>query len=209
MISEESRMRVIAGSARGRRLQCFDDRRIRPTLDRVKEAVFSSLMPRLPGSRVLDLFAGSGALGIEALSRGAASVIFLEIDQKTCDLIKSNLTGCGWALSEETKVIHREAIRWLKTQAQNKPQAFDIILADPPYKKGFEDSIINALSGGELIAPEGIVVLESDAHQILPEKQGGLRLSKSKIYGDSKVSYYLMDTLGESANDKEDRISAK
>ncbi|MDR0468905.1 MAG: 16S rRNA (guanine(966)-N(2))-methyltransferase RsmD [Peptococcaceae bacterium] len=187
-------MRVIAGNARGRRLLCFDDRRIRPTLDRVKEAVFSSLMPRLPGSRVLDLFAGSGALGIEALSRGARSVTFVEIDQKTCDLIKSNLTGCGWSLSEDTKVIHREAIRWLKTKALMESQTFDIILADPPYKKGFEDSLLAALAGGSLLAPEGVIMLESDAHQVLPESQGRLRLSKSKTYGDSKVSYYTVDS---------------
>ncbi|MCL1805224.1 MAG: 16S rRNA (guanine(966)-N(2))-methyltransferase RsmD [Clostridiales bacterium] len=182
-------MRVIAGSARGRKLRCLDDKRIRPTQDRVKEAVFSSLAARLPGSTVLDLFAGSGALGIEALSRGAGGAVFVEIDHLACDLIKSNLSSCGWPLSPEIQVVHREAVRWLKKPPD---RAFDIILADPPYNKGFEESVLNALSAGGLLAPEGVLVLESGARQDLPEGAGGLHLWKSKVYGDTKISYYVV-----------------
>jgi 16S rRNA (guanine(966)-N(2))-methyltransferase RsmD len=149
-------------------------------------------MPRLPGSRVLDLFAGSGALGIEALSRGAGSAVFREIDQQTCDLIKVNLAGCGWVLSEETRVIHRDAVRWLKAQARMGAEPFDIIMADPPYKRGFEDSVLKALSEGGVLSPEGVLILESDVRQAMPEGCGRLRLSKSKAYGDSKISYYIV-----------------
>ena len=189
-------MRVIAGSARGRPLRCLDDKRVRPTLDRVKEAVFSSLTPRLPGSRVLDLFAGSGALGIEALSRGAGAAVFLEIDQQACDMIKHNLSSCGWPLSEDVVVVHREAVRWLKSQASKAAPAYDIILADPPYSRGFEESVLRAIAGSGLLAAEGILVLESDRRQPLPASMGALCLSREKTYGDSKISYYTY--LGQS-----------
>jgi len=182
-------MRVIAGSARGRPLRCLDDRRIRPTQDRVKEAVFSSLAPRLPGSIVLDLFAGSGALGIEALSRGAQGAVFVEIDRQACVLIKGNLAACGWPASPDIQVVHREAMRWLKGRTGG---GYDIIFADPPYNKGFEDSLLNVLSGGELLRAGGILVLESAARQELPENRGVLYLSKSKVYGDTKISYYMI-----------------
>jgi len=183
-------MRVIAGSARGRRLRCFDDLRIRPTGDRVKEAVFSSLMPRLQDSRVLDLFSGSGALGIEALSRGAGAVVFVEIDRQACDLIIQNLKGCGWSPSTEIQVIRTDAVRWLDEQAETGV-AFDIIVADPPYQEGFEEKIIPLISRGRLLSSDGILVLESGVRQNLPKEPDGLYLDKSKVYGDTLVSYYV------------------
>lgn len=188
-------MRVIAGSARGRRLQCLKDRRIRPTQDRVKEAIFSSLMLRLPDSRVLDLFAGSGALGIEALSRGAGAVTFVEKDGRAASLIKENLTACGWQLSPSIRLQQQDALSWLQAGSKRDMQAveeYDIILADPPYQKGYEEEILALLSRGELLCPRGILVLESAARQELPERQGKLYLNKSKVYGDTKISYYVI-----------------
>ncbi len=187
-------MRVIAGSARGRRLQCLKDRRIRPTQDRVKEAIFSSLMLRLPDSRVLDLFAGSGALGIEALSRGASAVTFVEKDGQAANLIKENLIACGWQLSPSIRLQQQDALSWLQAGCRGALQgaeAYDIILADPPYQKGYEEEILALLSQSRLLSPSGILVLESGARQELPERQGKLYLNKSKIYGDTKISYYV------------------
>ena len=192
-------MRVIAGSARGRRLRCFKDRRIRPTSDRVTEAVFSSLMLRLPGSRVLDLFAGSGALGIEALSRGAGAVLFVEKDRQACDLIRGNLAACGLEPAA-VRIIQQDAILWLRAaaggQAGERLQ-YDIILADPPYQNGYEEAILSLPEVGELLSPRGILVLESGARQVLPECSGGLFQYKRKTYGDTKISYYTVGVPAE------------
>ncbi|MCL2167111.1 MAG: 16S rRNA (guanine(966)-N(2))-methyltransferase RsmD [Clostridiales bacterium] len=184
-------MRIIAGSARGRRLQTLQGLRLRPTRDMVREAVFSSLMPRLPGSSVLDLFAGTGALGIEALSRGAVSTVFIDIDQQACDLIHTNLTNCGWRCSEEIRILRKEAARWLTSmEAKADTQQFDIIFADPPYNRGFEETVLRALSGGKLLSADGVLVLESDARQVLPVYAGKLFQYKTKTYGDTRISYY-------------------
>jgi 16S rRNA G966 N2-methylase RsmD len=157
----------------------------------------------------LDLFAGSGALGIEALSRGAGSVDFIEMDREACALIRDNLAACGWAPSEGIRIIQRDALPWISAgggsvgKAQGLAGApgpaeghtarrYDIILADPPHRKGFEEAALDLLSQGALLSPQGILVLESDARGLLPEKQGGLYLLKSKAYGGTKISYYLM-----------------
>ena len=201
-------MRVIAGSARGRRLRCLKGRRIRPTQDRIKEAIFSSLAARLDDSRVLDVFAGSGALGIEALSRGACGADFVDNDPRACGLIKENLEACGWGASAEVRVIREDALRWLAAKAKEARQAqdgaqspqvqegawaYDVILADPPYGEGLALEVVAALAGGELLSDPGILVVECEAGQNLPEKAGRLYLHKTKKYGDTKISYYLVD----------------
>ena len=190
-------MRVIAGSAGGRVLHGFKGWHIRPTSDRVKEAVFSSLMMRLEGSRVADLFAGTGALGIEALSRGAKSVEFVEINGRTCGLIYQNLITCGWAPSDDIRITRMNALSWIsaaqKKRSIDTPEAngFDILFADPPYRKGLEEKVLIALGSGDLLSPGGILVVESDAGEKLPETLDGLYLMKNRVYGDTKISYYL------------------
>ena len=159
---------------------------LRPTLDRVKEAVFSSLAFRLPGRRVLDLYAGSGALGIEALSRGAGAATFVDHDRQACDLIRRNIQSCGWKLSEDIRVTRMDVFRWLR-KAEG---AYDIILVDPPYGKGHEEAVLELLSGSDILPSWGILVMESGSRTALPEGAGGLRLQKSRTYGDTKISYY-------------------
>jgi 16S rRNA (guanine966-N2)-methyltransferase len=121
-------MRIIAGEFRGRSLKPPADRRVRPTADRVREAWFSILAPYLPGARVLDLFAGSGALGLEALSRGAKQVDFVEISRSSLDALRANVA----ALDAEARVrVHRaDALRFV---ARLAPGSYDVALADPPY----------------------------------------------------------------------------
>ncbi|HXV85476.1 MAG TPA: 16S rRNA (guanine(966)-N(2))-methyltransferase RsmD [Gemmatimonadales bacterium] len=124
-------MRIIAGAYRGRALQAPGDRRTRPTADRVKEAWFSILGPQLPGARVLDLFAGSGALGLEALSRGAGHVDFVDVSKPALAALRANVAALD---AEEHVTIHREdALRFASRLA---PHAFDLALADPPYRTG-------------------------------------------------------------------------
>ncbi len=121
-------MRIIAGEFRGRRLKRSGDRRVRPTADRVREAWFSILAPSIAGARVLDLFAGSGALGLEALSRGARSVEFVELSRRSLEAIAHNVQALG---VQHRVVIHRgDALRFVEALA---PGAFDVALADPPY----------------------------------------------------------------------------
>ena len=130
-------MRVIAGEWRGRRLRSVSGRDVRPTTDRVREAWMSALGPALPESRVLDLFAGSGALGIEALSRGAATCDFVERSRRAADVIRSNLEIVG--AGDRGRVLVRDARRFVDGLDRD---SYDIALADPPYGKGLADALV-------------------------------------------------------------------
>ncbi|MPN04196.1 hypothetical protein SDC9_151432 [bioreactor metagenome] len=110
-------------------------------------------------------------------------------------MIKENLTACGWQLSPSLRLQQQDALSWLQAGSRRDMQGaeeYDIILADPPYQKGYEEEILALLSRGELLCPRGILVLESAARQELPERQGKLYLNKSKVYGDTKISYYVI-----------------
>lgn len=125
-------MRIIAGRWGGRRLRPLRGRRTRPTTDRVREAWFSALAPELPGARVLDLFAGTGALGLEALSRGADSVVFVERSGGAIRTLRENVDLLG--ADEESEVVRGDAVSYVEELAEG---AFDVVLADPPYGRGF------------------------------------------------------------------------
>ena len=157
-------MRVIAGTAKGRTLKTPASI-TRPTMDRVRAAIFSMLGNRVPEARVLDLFAGTGAMGIEALSRGADSVIFVDQDKKSAEVIRQNLELTK--LRGEIKQV--DAISFFKYQQAS----FDLIFADPPYASNTDsDWIAKLLSTPELlsaIAEEGLLILECEKEQLLPE----------------------------------------
>ena len=180
-------MRVIAGSARGLKLECLPGEEIRPTLDRVREGIFSSLTPFLPDSRVLDLFGGTGALGIEALSRGAASAWFLDASPKACRLIRENLRYCR--LEAAARVQEADALTWLKERADTA-EPFDLIFADPPYEAGYYPGILTEIARGGLLKEEGILVVEHKRKLALPHTPEGLWIFKEKSYGDVGVTYY-------------------
>ena len=160
-------MRVVGGTAGGIPLHVpkID---LRPTMDVVKNAIFNSLLEAIPGARVLDLFAGTGGLGIEALSRGAASCVFIESDRRACESIRRNLEKTRLTGGE---VICADALRWMERSVQ--AEAFDLILADPPYakKKGERDFGRELLALPKLLpalAPGGIFVLEHLPDEPLP-----------------------------------------
>lgn len=165
-------MRVVAGLAGGRRLQAPPGRSIRPTSERVREALFASLgsLGVVEGARVLDLFAGSGALGIEALSRGAASATFVDSDARAVAAIRANLV----AVKLEGTVVRSDALDFLARTSDR----FDLVLADPPY--AFTDwlELLN-------LVPEGLAVLESGRALELPPEWDAVR---SRRYGDSVVT---------------------
>ncbi len=149
-------MRVISGSARGLKLVSPDGIETRPTLDRVKEAVFSMLSPYINGALILDLFAGSGALGIEALSRGADKSYFIDSSQEAISCINSNITAAKFTKS--SVVMKTDAIGFLK----NCSQQFDIVFLDPPYADGLYENTINLIAENKLLSNEGLIVIEQD-----------------------------------------------
>lgn len=183
-------MRVIAGKARGRKLQSLAGRSVRPTSDRVKEALFSMLESRcdLGGARVLDLFAGSGALGIEALSRGAAEVVFVERDPAAARVVRRNLSVCDGT----TALLPMDARRALE-ELERAGSRFDVVFLDPPYASDEGEKSLVVLGAGDLVAQSGLVVRESDSTVEPDERIGHLGLILTRRYGNTRISVYRRD----------------
>jgi 16S rRNA (guanine966-N2)-methyltransferase len=179
-------MRVIAGSAGGVRL-AVPKRGVRPTMDRVKAAIFSSLGEAIVGARVLDLFAGTGALGIEALSRGAASAIFVEDDRQSAEAIENNLAKTNL----HGRVRDQDVFDFLRQRSN--ADKFQIIFADPPYEKGQHDEnctekLLSSETLAQLLEPGGIFVLEKRPTDTLPEMKLW-RVIRQKSYGATEVLF--------------------
>ena len=179
-------MRVIAGKARGIRLQAPKGQRVRPTLDRVRESLFNILGPRLPGARFLDLFAGTGANGIEALSRGAEHCAFVDDDVRSLRIIRANLETVRLAQAAE---VFRYSLPSGLARVGAEP-GYDIVFADPPYDFKKYDALLDGLSQHHLLQGGGIVVIEHDAQTALPDGCGPLRLDRQTRYGDTRLSFY-------------------
>ena len=150
-------MRVISGSARGKKLLCAEGLDVRPTLDRVKESIFNMIAFDLPEKNVLDLFSGSGALGIEALSRGAQSCTFIDKSAQSVNITKKNLEATH--LLDSASVLNCDSIDFLK----NTDKKFDIIFIDPPYESDLYEKSLNAIKESGILADDGFIVLEYDA----------------------------------------------
>ncbi len=176
-------MRVISGSKRGRKLVSFEGDSIRPTTDRVKESIFNLIMDWVYDSNVLDLFGGSGALSLEALSRGAKKAVIVDNSKSSVEIIKKNIELTDF--HNETEVLNAKAEEYIKTTKES----FDIIFLDPPYNKGYVVPILKAISEKKLLSDEGIVVLESDFsddHGEIP----GFQILKQRKYGRTFVTVY-------------------
>jgi 16S rRNA (guanine966-N2)-methyltransferase len=179
-------MRVVAGSAGGIQLQ-VPKRGVRPTMDRVKAAIFSSLADKIVGAHVLDLFAGSGALGIEALSRGAASVLFVEQDRQSIAAIEKNLARTRL----NGRVRHQDVFDFVGRC--NPPEKFDLVFADPPYEKTrsgehFTEKLLADQDLPRLLAPEGVFILEKRPGEMIPEAKVW-HLIRQKSYGATEVLF--------------------
>lgn len=172
-------MRVIAGSAKGRKLTSLSGEKTRPTLDRVREAVFGSLQFRLENAKVLDLFAGSGAMGIEAISRGARTCTFCDNDKAATEVIKRNLAALGF----EGKVLNAD---WRAAL----PGTFDIIIIDPPYKSGVYEMVLAAILENKTLARGGVIIAEHEEDFSIP---GGLIAEAEKKYGRVRITRILHD----------------
>ncbi len=174
-------MRVITGTARGRKLMEPRDMTIRPTTDMVKEAIFSIVQFDVPGRRVLDLFAGTGQLGIEAMSRGAGECVFVDNSPASLALVRKNLEICRM----QAPVIRADALEYLEGCGK-----FDLILADPPYHAGAYDKILQKVFGFDILNDGGIILLESMRDQPMPSAPPPYEKGREYRYGKIALTTY-------------------
>lgn len=177
-------MRVITGKARGVQLKTPEGMRTRPTTDRVKEALFSIIQFEIPGAKVLDLFGGTGQLGIEALSRGAASAVFVDAAEPACKLIRENLKRTK--LDQQGRVIRGDYLDFLK---RNREQ-FDIIFLDPPYAEVFLENALKCITEIDILQSNGIIVTERPLDKELPWEYEGYQRSRDYKYGKTLLTVY-------------------
>lgn len=171
---------------------------IRPTSDRAREAIFSILAAKVVGARVLDLFAGTGALGLEALSRGAVSAVFVDGQRSVLDLIDRNIALCGFG--ERATVLQRDLARGLAfLSAFQPPEGFNLVFLDPPYGSGLALKALESLASGNFLAVKGIVVLEDAAEVQYPETLGPLVCFDQRRYGEA--GFWLYQLLEAGCND--------
>lgn len=178
-------MRIIGGNFKGRKLIALSGDDIRPTSDRVREAVFNILEPWIRGARVLDLYAGTGALGLESLSRGAKDAVFIDAALSSCEIIKKNIALCKMA--EETTLIHHDIISSFPQSLRTDP--FDLIFMDPPYGKGYVETTLEKSDFIDLLAPKGIVIVEQSFKESLAEPINGLDIYRQKKYSKTRISF--------------------
>jgi 16S rRNA (guanine966-N2)-methyltransferase len=183
-------VRVIAGELKSRRLKTLDGTATRPTSDRLKEALFNLLQMKLAGCSFLDCFAGSGSIGIEALSRGAAFVVFIESSPAAVKVIRQNLVRLGFEPSERWQLLHNSAEAGLRLLGQ-AGRKFDIVFCDPPYAADEHyRRILRQLQNHQLLNVEGVVVTEHSRFVSLPERETQLTRSRQIRQGDSVLSLF-------------------
>lgn len=178
-------MRIIAGNFGGRPLKTLEGKTTRPTSDKVRGAIYSMIGPFFAGGRVLDLYAGSGGLSIEAISRGMDQAVLVERDRRAQAVIEANIAMTK--AQDQFRLIKRDAKQVLPTLTGQ----FDLVLLDPPYAKEEIVKTIGKLQEHDLLSPEVMIVCEMDKSVDLPETLGDLRLWKQKVYGISKVTVYV------------------
>ncbi len=186
-------IRITSGHLRGRKLKTLSSVKTRPTTERLRQAWMNALMPYLQSAAVLDLFAGTGALGIEALSRGASAAVFVEVDPKAMDLIQENIESLGQLGCSE--IVRGDALQVLRRFEREKRQ-FDLLFLDPPYDRGFEEKILQSPEISKVLSPIGLVCVESRYR-----KEGafpaplGFHVKRHERYGDSQLTFYARDSV--------------
>ncbi|MBQ8298989.1 MAG: 16S rRNA (guanine(966)-N(2))-methyltransferase RsmD [Clostridia bacterium] len=178
-------MRIIAGKKKGLNIKTIEGESTRPTRDMVREALFSILTSKVPDAKFLDLFAGSGAIGIEAISRGASEACFADINPQCIKIIKENISKANF--ENESRIFNLDYKILLK---KIKDEKFDIIFIDPPYNKGFGVDAINKISEYDLLSDDGVIILETDTNEEVPEEIGIYEKYNSKKYGRNILNLF-------------------
>ena len=177
-------MRVITGTAKGIVLKTPDGQATRPTAERVKEALFSAIQFHIPSAKVLDLFGGTGQLGIEALSRGAKSAVFVDLQENACRLIRENLRRTH--LEEQAKVLRSDYASYLR----NCSEKFDIIFLDPPYAEKFLENSLKMITEIDILQSGGIIVAERPLEKELDLQFSGYERSRDYKYGNVLIAIF-------------------
>jgi 16S rRNA (guanine(966)-N(2))-methyltransferase RsmD len=197
----EETMRVIAGQARGTRLRTLRGRRTRPTSDRVRESLFNILGPRVQEAEMLDLFAGSGSVGVEALSRGARRVVFVENDAAAAQVIRQNLSLTHQAGRAEIRVQHAlVAVRQLARQGRG----FPLIFLDPPYDRNWPALTLRVLAETRILSAGGLIVVEHGCRDAVPAQVEDIALARQNTYGESALSFYHLGRPNEAREEDRD-----
>lgn len=179
-------MRVISGKLKGKKLFSVKGQNLRPTSDRVKEAIFDILQDQIRGQKVLDLFAGTGALGIEALSRGAGGAVFVEGSPQSLVALRRNIEVCG--LQEQVEVLAREAQTGIKI-LEARGESFELIFLDPPYRRGLARRVLQALSKSSIVSPGTLIVAEHSLSEELDSIPSWQRVDLRR-YRRTQVSFF-------------------
>ena len=180
-------MRIIGGDAKGRRIYSPKNSKTRPTSDGIKESLFN-ILQEVSGKSFLDLFAGCGNVGLEALSRGAAKVVFVEKNPVMVNAIKRNLLELG--INNKYQILETEAAKGIK-KLQRKGEKFDFLFADPPYEKGFIREIFQYLGEGEMISSDGVAIFQHSVREDIPGTlTGTFILTDQRRYGDTRISFF-------------------
>lgn len=187
-------MRITGGTAKGHSLKGPGKKNhgLRPTTDRVREAVFNILAERLAGARVLDLFAGTGSYGLEALSRGAESVVFVDRDRTALEIIAHNLRHCfPDARARAFQLDLKKSSSLARLQARLPAEScFDLVFLDPPYEKNLAENLLEMVEDSELISDGTTILVEEKKNQLLPERMNRLKLFDSRRYGETGIWLY-------------------
>lgn len=183
-------MRIIGGQAKGKSIFLPKRHHIRPTSDMIKEALFN-ILPSMEGKRFLDLFAGTGNIGLEAMSRGAVKAVFVEVDHSLIETIKRNLSMCGF--DNKYEIISAPVEESVKLLNKKKEQ-FDFIFADPPYEKGFIKKTLHLLGGGSLVSEGGITIMQHSFREELEWNTDDFVLVDQRRYSDTIISFLKVTT---------------
>ncbi|ELY4597622.1 16S rRNA (guanine(966)-N(2))-methyltransferase [Cronobacter malonaticus] len=188
--SGSGQIRIIGGQWRGRKLPVPDSPGLRPTTDRVRETLFNWLAPYLVGARCLDCFAGSGALGLEALSRYAADATLLEMERGVAQQLQKNLATLK---SSAAKVVNTNTLNFLNQNGE----PYDIVFVDPPFRKGLLEETLNLLETRGWLAPQALIYVESEVENGLPPVPASWQLHREKVAGQVAYRLYLRESQGE------------
>ena len=178
-------MRIISGEHKSRRLVGGKKTRVRPTSDRVKESIFNILQEEVMGKRILDLFAGAGSLGIEALSRGAESVTFVDASSQSINVLKKNIKSLN--LESRSTILRLDGLKAINKLKRD----FQMIFADPPYLKGFVQRVIDSVAHSEVLEKNGVLILEHHKKETFSFPEEKLSVLRQKKFGDTVISFFL------------------
>lgn len=187
-------LRVISGKARGLKLDSPKNQDVRPTTDRVKESLFNIINPYIRESNILDLFAGTGSLGIECLSRGAKNCVFVDKSKDSINIIKSNVKKAR--VENESTILNidfKDAVKRLSSQNQK----FDVIFMDPPYYENMFIECLKIIDELNLLYEDGIIIVEHDTKDLFDESIGNLVKSRDKKYGNTTLTFYKLEAQNE------------